>query len=270
MLGKLIKYDFINRVRIILLVLLALLGDSIILAIIGKVSNTSIFDISILEIFVGLTAIVLGLALVFGIPIIMILSFKDFGNRYFKNEGYLTQTLPVKPSTQLLARLINDVFIAAVSCVAYVLYVCIMALDFSVIGEIYDVFEEICTEGIGIASAGEIAVCVILFGITIFVSVILIQWHFNAAYTLGHSGTKYKSRKVMSIVWYILLYMVYELVGSFIIFITDKAKLIDADGETTMAKMIIVLAIVLVFQLISLVVCYFISSRQMTKKLNLE
>lgn len=64
-------------------------------------------------VFVKLVDVMFALAMFAVIVMVVLLPCLDFRNRFFKDQGYLTHTLPVKTSTLIGARLICDLVMIA-------------------------------------------------------------------------------------------------------------------------------------------------------------
>lgn len=267
MLGKLMKNDYINRGRTILAIYAAVILDSLGIMAIGTLMKKDVFPENI-ENFMGLTIGIMAMAFAFSIPLIFILSFAEFGRKFFKDQGYLTHTLPVKASQHMLARMIDDVLIIISMVIVYPFCGCIMTKDFSIYSNFYDFVVDALSEDI-LGSKAEVALMVTLVLTVLLISTIIVQWHFNAAYALGHKHND--NRRVMSVIYYVVLYLVYEFFATIVLGILNVIGVVDVDEEiSTIGSINITLSIVLVMQIVSILVLYFLTVRTCDKHLNIE
>lgn len=86
-------------------------------------------------VFVKLVDVMFALAMFAVIVMVVLLPCLDFRNRFFKDQGYLTHTLPVKTSTLIGARLICDLVMIAWMVAVYGLAVCVATGNFEVFSD---------------------------------------------------------------------------------------------------------------------------------------
>lgn len=268
MLGKLIKNDYINRMKTIFLIYAAVIADSVGILIVRQWLELDTLP-QMLANFLGLTLGVMMIAFFISIPVVFFISFVDYQKRFFKDQGYLTHTLPVKTSSLLGARLINDIVLIVSIAIVYPLCGCIIAKDFSVYGNIYDLVTSFVLDDMGIADKAGFALAVFLFLAIMLVSTVLVQWHFNAAYALGHMHAE--RRRLLSVVYYALLYIIYEAFASIVMVVLDYAGVANlSEDASTIGVVNISFGIVLALQVLSIAVTFIITKTVCQKRLNLE
>ena len=101
MLGKVLKYDLKAVCRYLIPLYAVLLGLGIMVRLLGFFDN-----ISIIAIICGLMIVALVLVSVFSFVLTGIFSVKHYLENLFKDEGYLTHTLPVKKGTLLVSKVL--------------------------------------------------------------------------------------------------------------------------------------------------------------------
>lgn len=268
MLGKLIKNDYTNRLKMIFAIYVAVILDSIGITLLQGIMEHISMPRTI-ESFMALTIGLLAVAFFGAIPLIIFLSFSDFGKRFFKDQGYLTHTLPVKTSSLMFARMIGDAIMLVGMVLVYAIGGCIIAKDFSIFGVLFEMFADFLTEDIGIGTKAEIALAVILFIAMAFLYVILFQWHYNAAYALGHMHAE--NKRIMSIVYYVLLYFVFETVAAIILAVIGVFGYNANGGDLDSLSIVnMTFGIVVIMEVIAIAATFFITTKVCQKKLNLE
>ena len=264
MLGKLIKHEFVNRGKLILGLIGILCGTAVLECIVGAIYEASEHDggflqVDFIDTLYTTVTITFVAAFIGSIVAIIILSFLDYNSRFFKNQGYLTHTLPVKTSSLLLAKGIVDILIGLVMFLVYPFTICIAFRDFSIYGEMFDFLSEMMSI---MVDDGQLAVILILLILNIFIGLILTNWHYYAAYALGHCY--FKKKRSMSVLMYIALYMVGQTISSLFI------ALVAAMPEDEFLILLTVSGAGVLSNLIMLIICFAITHEAITKRLDLE
>ncbi len=203
MLGKLIKNEFVNRTKPIL-GLYAIVG---VLAIVHALLNFVTADLGVnnqyMEITYALILITFVLSVYVSVVAIIAYSFNDYGTRLFKEQGYLTHTLPVKTIHVLFARMICDLCVCASMAIFYPLAICVSARDFSFIKVVYNEISSILVHGNVITVAFDLTKLII----TLSLLALFASWLYYASYALGHSfSTGKRSKSVFfAIAFYIVI-----------------------------------------------------------------
>lgn len=111
MLGKCIKNEFVNRSGLVGMISAGVMLFAVIVLGLDKLYN--VVGTTAFAVFVKLVDVMFALAMFAVIVMVVLLPCLDFRNRFFKDQGYLTHTLPVKTSTLIGARLICDLVMIA-------------------------------------------------------------------------------------------------------------------------------------------------------------
>lgn len=186
MLGKAIKNEFRNREHTVLVVLLMLLAGAIFLKTLngfrGQVET-------VVLIFAVLINIVYWAVNIAAFVVAFITPVKDFRDRFFKDQGYLTHTLPLNIPTLIGARLIVD--LAIMAQLILVTFFCnwFAYRDDEFLDDIITIMEMFKYN----ANKGEIIHYFTLSVILLSVAYLSFIWLFCASYAIGHSlFNKYK------------------------------------------------------------------------------
>lgn len=270
MLKKLFKYDFESACRIFL----GIYGVIALLTIVGKIVFTCVPDIlnniPILSIFVP-TAIVLAFGLVIGFQIVLIVRFY---RSYFKDEGYLYHTLPVKPWQLVTSKLLTSVLLSLLGLV--ILVICGLIL---LAGEPaqnimngWGEIEEMIRMLFGISPLSLVLWLVLLLPISVASSFLM----YFASIALGQVLIP-KHRVIGAFVAYMIYYVAMQTLTSIPVFLyTFKTigSLIDTGEADSMVWISgfyhFTYFISLGLTIIGCVVFFFITNYIMKKKLNLD
>ncbi len=265
MLGKLIKNEFVQRGRNVCLLWLLAFCVSVFNYIVLQISYGQRSNDALSQ-FAGVVTIVTILALIGSFAMIIGISFTDYNTRLFKDQGYLTHTLPVKTEQILFARIIGDLVIAAITAILYPTFICIACGNFNFWKNVLDGLNTL------FFNSGELSY-IAIFVLTILCIMffyLMITWHYYASYALGHSFSV--GKRGMSILIYIGLYMVAQLI---LIALTGPSNELHnkikemVDYEYMKLTMITMGSTILVMA-IATIVCFFLTNFACKKKLNLE
>ncbi len=274
MLGKLIKNEFIQRGKQTALILAGVLLYSIIECFLNLLVAEDIIVNSYFEAFVTMTTVLYGFIMLASAIGIILLMFLDFGKRLFKDQGYLTHTLPVKTRDIMLSRIVFDVTAMLAMIIVYPLCICIVARNFNFYSELIDMLHMFLSyTGSGIDKA-TITLDLALAVIAMFLSAILAIWQYNAAYALGHSFSG--SKRVMSVVFYIVIYTIMQIISGIFVAIISIPSVSDAiiNALSSIQSDVIIALIMLLFtdiiSLVAIIILIKITINICQKKLNLE
>ncbi len=259
MLGKLIKNEFVQRGRNVCLLWLLALGMSVFNLIVSNIINVDIGDNAVL--FEGMVYITTILVLVGSFAMVVATGFMDYNTRFFKDQGYLTHTLPVKTESILFARIVGDLVIAALTAVLYPTFVCIAMGDFEFWMDVLDFLSLLFNN-----SDMDYMVIFILTIILVMFSFLTVMWHYYASYAMGHSFRS--GKRALSIIIYIGLY----LLGMGIVLATDEPineiyERLDFNG---LNEIIFSMVVTIVYSALATVICFLITDYTCKKRLNLE
>lgn len=207
MLGKCIKNEFINRIGQVASLALGILVFSGIIAGLNMIENN--VNNEYFSIFVGILDVLFAFTMFAVIVALVLMPCTDFATRFFKDQGYLTHTLPVKTSTLIVARMICDVVMVTLLAVIYPLCICIATRDFGFFSGIIDMLGDFFAMGGSPVERSMLVLDGILLIVGIWLGVLCSLWSINLAYSFGHAFTK--AKRAMSILGFIVLVIIYFL-----------------------------------------------------------
>lgn len=227
MLGKCIKNEIINRYKPLLLVYSVLLIYSPIFYVLDQ-SRDAIAN-EYVALFVGLLQVVYGFVVMFALLAVFLYPLVDFRNRVFKDQGYLTNTLPVKTSTLMIGRLIVDILTYISAAIVIPFSICLAAMDFEIYDKLFDFLLDLVGYITTDVSNVLVLTLIILVLVTFLAGMLLSQWMFNAAYAFGHSFSN--NKKIMSIVGMIMFYAAFQILSIiFLVILRDTGILSDFES----------------------------------------
>ena len=260
MLGKVLKYDLKALCRYLIPLYAVLFGLGIMIRLLGFFDN-----VSIIAIICGLMIVALVVLSCLSFVFNGIFSVKYYLENLFKDEGYLTHTLPVKKGTLLFSKVLAS--LVTFSMTALVLIISLIVAFYQK-GLFVDVVKVLNLSIYGM-TVYEFLLFMIVYGIIGYVATILMVY---AAIAIGYSRSS--NKLVSSVVWGLIFYFVMEflylgLLG--IIMIINPTFISNLDNSVFMMKdLITFFSIFMVFTALIGGVYYYISYRFMDKKLNLE
>lgn len=219
MLGKCIKNEFTNRWRHVAGILGGLLAFSVLVYILNELAENVIFN-TYFHVIVKIVIVVYCcsfLAAAFGL---IFLPFNDYRKRFFKDQGYLTHTLPVKTSTLILGKIICDLILLILMVIVYAFALIIATGDFSVFSSFIDMVKRLL-EMFGTATSRALLVAVVISGAAgFFLSILFSLWQLNLAYAFGHMFNN--GKRILSICGYIVIWTIYGTVQSILVWIIQR------------------------------------------------
>ena len=260
MLGKVLKYDLKALCRYLIPLYAVLFGLGIMIRLLGFFDN-----VSIIAIICGLMIVALVVLSCLSFVLNGIFSVKYYLENLFKDEGYLTHTLPVKKGTLLFSKVLAS--LVTFSMTALVLIISLIVAFYQK-GLFVDVVKVLNLSIYGM-SVYEFLLFMIVYGVIGYVATILMVY---ASIAIGYSRSS--NKLVSSVVWGLIFYFVMEflylgLLG--IIMIINPTFISNLDNSVFMMKdLITFFSIFMVFTALIGGVYYYISYRFMDKKLNLE
>lgn len=260
MLGKVLKYDLKALCRYLIPLYAVLFGLGIMIRLLGFFDN-----VSIIAIICGLMIVALVVLSCLSFVLNGIFSVKYYLENLFKDEGYLTHTLPVKKGTLLFSKVLAS--LVTFSMTALVLIISLIVAFYQK-GLFVEVVKVLNLSIYGM-SVYEFLLFMIVYGVIGYVATILMVY---AAIAIGYSRSS--NKLVSSVVWGLIFYFVMEflylgLLG--IIMIINPTFISNLDNSVFMMKdLIAFFSIFMVFTALIGGVYYYISYRFMDKKLNLE
>lgn len=260
MLGKVLKYDLKALCRYLIPLYAVLFGLGIMIRLLGFFDN-----VSIIAIICGLMIVALVVLSCLSFVLNGIFSVKYYLENLFKDEGYLTHTLPVKKGTLLFSKVLAS--LVTISMTALVLIISLIVAFYQK-GLFVEVVKVLNLSIYGM-TVYEFLLFMIVYGVIGYIVTILMVY---AAIAIGYSRSS--NKLVSSVVWGLIFYFVMEflylgLLG--IIMIINPTFISNLDNSVFMMKdLITFFSIFMVFTALIGGVYYYISYRFMDKKLNLE
>ena len=270
MLGKLIKNEIINRFKSLVWIYLAVLVAGPVMHLVDILEDH--VTNSYVRFFCNLVMVIYGLLMIAAIVVVLISPMMDYRARVFKDQGYLTNTLPVKTGSMIGARMICDLLVYISAAVVFPIAMCLAAWNF----ELFDALAEFLSEMFRMFGQDVRAAQILAIGglsiILVFASALMFIWTFNAAYAIGHSFSNH--RKLLSVISYIVLYYIQQMIAVGFVFILSKSGIVDQMfGNVEIAGFrdgIIFMVLVTIFELLGVLLMGFISGWTIKNKLNLE
>ena len=260
MLGKVLKYDLKALCRYLIPLYAVLLGLGVMIRLLGFFDN-----ISIIAIICGLMIVALVLVSVFSFVLTGIFSVKHYLENLFKDEGYLTHTLPVKKGTLLISKVLTSLITLILTSLVLLISLLIAFYQEGLFSEVIKAF--------GLSIYGmkvyEFLLFMIVYGVIGYLTTILMVY---AAISVGYSKSSNKlvSSVVCALIFYFAMEVIYLGLLSMIIII-NPTFISNLDNEVFMMQDLI--SFFTVFMILTALiggVYYYISYRFMNKKLNLE
>lgn len=274
MLGKLIKNEFVHRSKPIAATFAGMLVLSLFECIVSLFHEKELITGVYFDMLFGILTVIWVIGLIASFIGILMLSIGDYGNRFFKDQGYLTHTLPVKTSKLILARMICDVVVIIAMVIVYPLVISIAVRDFSFYSEIVDIIYEL----VGYRAAGIERVVVVFDLISIvaaaFLGWLFEVWHFYTAYAIGHMFNK--GKRAASAICYVIIYLIIQVVGLLFIRVMENPMVNDAlyniikSIGTGSGALLIVLLVLDIGMVIGLAIFAVITNTIFKRRLNIE
>lgn len=224
MLVKCIKNEFTNRWRHVTAILGGLLAFSVLVFILNELAENVISN-TYFHIIVKIIIVVYFcsfLAAAFGL---IFLPFNDYRKRFFKDQGYLTHTLPVKTSTLILGKIICDLILLILMVIVYAFSLIIASGDFYIFSSFIDRVKGLL-EIFGTAESRALLVAVAITGAAgFFLSILFSLWQLNLAYAFGHMFNN--GKRILSICGYIAIWSIYGIVQSILVWIIQRPAIYE-------------------------------------------
>lgn len=270
MLGKLFKHEMKATSALFLPLLLGFIAVTL-LCKISFESNVAFFSQSSLANII--TTIFFILYFIYTVGLIAV-TFVFIVTRFYKSmvgdQGYLTNTLPVKAKTLVHAKLISSFLWEVIVIILLLLSFCIFLIGHISITDIQNLSNEFYY------NFGDYMIYmrlpVILFLFTLIISLFYAPLMLYASIALGHLFGKH--RILLSVVAYFILYTIIQIIQGIFTFIFSFNYLIDntlSDSVETIAGMLQnTLMIEAIITIVFSVIFYIITCFVFQKKLNLE
>ena len=261
MLGKCIKNEFVNRSGLVGMISAGVMLFAVIVLGLDKLYN--VVGTTAFAVFVKLVDVMFALAMFAVIVMVVLLP-------CFKDQGYLTHTLPVKTSTLIGARLICDLVMIAWMVAVYGLAVCVATGNFEVFSDFVGFVQQFLSMSGMTVDRGLIVLDGVLALLMMWLGVMCNIWTINAAYAFGHAFTK--GKRIWSVVFFALIQMIY---GILVVVFSEILSKQDIDLfleqiSSTAKQYLIVLVTVTIIEVVGIAVLSVATTLTCKHKLNLE
>lgn len=268
MLGKCIKNEFVNRSGLVGMISAGVMLFAVIVLGLDKLYN--VVGTTAFAVFVKLVDVMFALAMFAVIVMVVLLPCLDFRNRFFKDQGYLTHTLPVKTSTLIGARLICDLVMIAWMVAVYGLAVCVATGNFEVFSDFVGFVQQFLSMSGMTVQRGLIVLDGVLALLMMWLGVMCNIWTINAAYAFDHAFTK--GKRIWSVVFFALIQMIY---GILVVVFSEILSKQDIDLfleqiSSTAKQYLVVLMTVTIIEVVGIAVLAVATTLTCKHKLNLE
>lgn len=268
MLGKCIKNEFVNRSAFAGMISAGVMLFACVVLGLDKLYNA--VGGTAFAVFVKLVDAMFAIAMFAVVVLVILLPCMDFRNRFFKDQGYLTHTLPVKKSTLIVARLICDLVMVAWLVAIYGLAICVATGNFQIfhdfvgfVQDLFSMFGRTLDRGI-IIFDGVLLILMMWFGVLFNI------WTINAAYAFGHAFSK--NKRVWSVVFFALLEVLY---GALVVVLGEILARVDIEVymeqiSSAAKQYLVMLSSATIMEVVGIVVLAVATTLTCKHKLNLE
>ncbi len=263
MLGKLLKYDFKWVYKVVLIFNIL----SIIFAIISRISSL-IPDSYLFNFISGFTG---GLAIGFIICAIInliIRSWVRFINNVYKDESYLTHTLPVSKNAIYFSKILSAILCLLITTIVAIicLFICFYSKEnitflkelFTMITNTYNV---------------SVIMFLLIISLVLFLEIILIVIIGYVAIIFGYSKNNY--RTIYSLVYGFLMYFAMQVVSLILVFVfglvnIDVMNIIKTTNTINMPTVKTIFILAIIMYLIYNILFVILGSKKFQKGVNVE
>lgn len=266
MLGKLLKYEIKSQGKSLFLFWMAILGLGLLVRIFSMLEEV----VPILQYLTPISFFTFVVVIIFSLVYCFFLAIKNYYKKILREEGYLTNTLPVKKSSIILSFLITDA-LALIVTVAFCFLGCFIALGSSN-EEIKSIWE---TFSISIEQEFNMSIEAVR---CIFVGALLVGYlntisMFYAAMTVGHSFSQNKIPNSIGVgVAFYMGFQFLNVIEMVVIFLKNEMDFTNALATNQVPYELVgtIFLEAFVLMLISLTTTYTFTNYFLNRKLNLE
>ena len=261
MLSKLIKYDTKKMSKILVYIYAITLGLACITRLINIGKDIQIISI-VGSVFAGLTY-----SAMFNIIVNMFVHIlKVFISSFYKDESYLTHTLPIKKNKLLLSKYISSIIVILTSVL-----VCFVSLFIMLYSKDFVAMLDTLLKAVVINLNMSVGLFITLMVIIIFAQICAM---ISFAFTAIIKGYSYnRKRGVKGLLWFFAFYfgsMIATLLIALIVFaITGNLSLLFAE-QLTQGAFITILIIGLAMYIIYTILFFLMSRKEFNKGVNVD
>lgn len=264
MLKKLIKYDLIWSMKVIIIFLSIGMGFAILGRLFSLIPDSFIFDI--------VSKICNGVALsmlISGVINSIIRSWVRFILTFYKDESYLTHTLPIDKNTHFLSKAISSIVTVAISCIVLFIGLIVMYYSKDTIKMLKDSLN-IISSTLDSTVFGLLLVVVLV--IVLEVLFILFCGYFGIV--LGYSFNQNKVFK--SVIFGIIVYLGSSSLSLIVMVISSlfneglKGLLFNGSGQLEFSLLVGLMWAAVIIYTIYCAIIYFVTNKLFNKGVNID
>ena len=269
MVKKLFKHEFLAYARVMVVVYIILLTVATAGRIVQIFENDSV-AYTIVSVFSGITY---GVCVCATITFLFAFSIVRFYKNLFTHEGYLTFTLPVTSSQQIVVKTITTLSFDIITWTAILLSGCIFTAG-ELLTEIVKAFCYVLEQIFALAGMHTVIIGIELVGLLLlaYLSNILLY------YTFISIGQLFKKNRILAAIGAYFVYYIFtqiistvcSILFSLLAYTPIFEKFILLIARHPYASIHIALWCVILLSGIFAMICFFVIRRIITKKLNLE
>lgn len=266
MLGKLLKYEMKSQGKSLFLFWMAILGLGLLVRIFSMLEEV----VPIFQYLTPVSSFTLGIATVLSLVYCFFLAIKNYYKKVLREEGYLTNTLPVKKSSIILSFLITDIVVLVIT-VGFCFLGCFIAFGSGneEIKSMWSAFSISLEQefDMSIETIRCILVGVMLVGYVNTISL------FYAAMTVGHSFSQNKIPSSIGVgVAFYMGFQLLNVIEMVVIFLKNKMDFTNAlaTNQVPYELIGIIIGEAFMVSVISVIITYTFTNYFLSRKLNLE
>lgn len=266
MLGKLLKYDFKDLMKIYFPISIFLIAYSIFGALFldyPSLISESPNKTPLIAMLKGAAIVVFVIVLIAYGVITFVLILNNFYKKMVTEQGYLTHTLPVKTSTVIFSKIISSTVLTILSAIVIFGCVCIF----------FNIWYFLSQTSVDIiAVINEIPGWNnIYFFIFALVIVLGIVYQITMIYLAIAFGQLFPNHKILgAIISYIGIYFVYQIVGLIFAFTVLNSSVMNAETITSMTQFHPFFIYGIVCSTVTIIIQTFLTHYLFKNKLNLQ
>ncbi len=257
MLGKVLKYDLKWMAKYLIPLYIIILAGSFVIRALDLLQNQ--FDF--IAVFYGIMSVIFVMTLIVGFVYMAFMNIKRYLDNLFKDEGYLTHTLPVKKGTLLLSKLLTVTITFISTIVVFMLSIFIAYYVPVLLDAFHNLIDYISTNNLGMFFIAILLVLILEYFFYMFL--------IFASISIGYS--KNGNKNINSLIYAIILYVLVQIVNFIFLFIFFLLNVGNYEEIGEQIELINTFMFSMAgLELIYVGILYYISYRWMNKKLNLQ
>lgn len=266
MLGKLLKYEIKSQGQSLFLFWMAILGLGLLVRVFSLLEEVS----PIFQYLTPVSIFTFGVAIVLSLVYCFFLAIKNYYKKVLREEGYLTNTLPVKKSSIILSFLMTDVLALIVTVgFSFLGYFIAFGSGSEEIKSMWEMFSISIEQefNMSMETIRCILIGVMLLGYMNTISL------FYAAMTVGHSFSQNKISSSIGVgVAFYMGFQVLSVIEMVVIFLKNEMDFTNAIATNQVPYELIGTVIIeaLMISVISIITTYTFANYFLNRRLNLE